>query len=314
MTMTETPTDAPPTEHDRRQRLERAHSAADHLSRVNGEVELRAAVLALLLPAGSRRAVRAWRLETKGLSSAPALLEHVASLPGAGRLPWLETLVSRMRGQPLGARQRLLEATRRVMAARGVVRPIDRLHWLAMRQRLGGESRADSRAAVASDLSRLPESDVMAIAAFTAFLSRMVPVDEVDATPNAAETMPNAVGTTPDATETETAIETAAPTPPGEAWYETVMTPWRARADVAPCSPPDSDGLVHALQGLQALAWMHRPVLVRKWFVAALQHSPHGRLGDGAADALRLCSALLDSPLPPELARHYAAAEPETAR
>lgn len=309
MTMTETPTDAPPTEHDRRQRLERAHRAADHLSRVNGEVELRAAVLALLLPAGSRRAVRAWRLETKGLSSAPALLEHVASLPGAGRLPWLETLVSRMRGQPLGARQRLLEATRRVMAARGLVRPIDRLHWLAMRQRLGGESRADSRAAVASDLSRLPESDVMAIAAFTAFLSRMVPVDAVDATPNA-------VGTTPDAAEaaTATAIETAAPTPPGEAWYETVMTPWRARADVAPCSPPDSDGLVHALQGLQALAWMHRPVLVRKWFVAALQHSPHGRLGDGAADALRLCSALLDSPLPPELARHYAAAEPETAR
>jgi hypothetical protein len=29
------------------------------------------------------------------------------------------------------------------------------------------------------------------------------------------------------------------------------------------------------------------------------------RLSDGAADALRLAGLLLDSPLPPELARHY---------
>jgi hypothetical protein len=280
-----------PTETERRERVERAHGAADHLSRVNGEVELRAAVLALLLPAGSRRAMRAWQLETKGLSSAPALREHVGSLANEGRLPWLETLVSRMRTQPLDARRRLLEATRRVMAARGVVRPIDRLHWLAMRQRLAGASRADARGAVSSDLSRLPESDVMAIAAFTAFLSRMVPVDAA-----------------------ESASETDAPDAAGVAWYDTVMTPWRARADVEPCRPPDSDGLVHALQGLQAFAWMHRPVLVRSWFVAAQQHSPGGRLADGAADALRLCATLLDSPLPPELARHYAAAETETAR
>ena len=51
-------------------------------------------------------------------------------------------------------------------------------------------------------------------------------------------------------------------------------------------------------------------MLARGWVSAAQQRSQHGRLGDGAADALRLSCRLLDSPLPPELARHYAAAEP----
>jgi hypothetical protein len=50
---------------------------------------------------------------------------------------------------------------------------------------------------------------------------------------------------------------------------------------------------------------MQRPALMRGWVTAAVQHSRHGRLADTAADALRLSCALLDSPLPPELARHY---------
>jgi hypothetical protein len=86
------------------------------------------------------------------------------------------------------------------------------------------------------------------------------------------------------------------------------MARWERHAIVPPCEPPDTDGLVHALQELQALAWMQRPVLARDWVTAALQHSPHGRLTDPAADALRLSCALLDSPLPPELERHYQAA------
>jgi hypothetical protein len=91
------------------------------------------------------------------------------------------------------------------------------------------------------------------------------------------------------------------------------MTPWQARAEIPPCAPPATDSLVHALQELQAVAWMQRPALVRGWVSAAIQHSRHGRLTDTAADALRLSCALLASPLPPELARHYGAPLPDAA-
>ena len=287
MTVTVTdPTHTTPAE------LERA--ATGHFSRLNGVLELQAAILALLLPPGSRRAARAWEIEAAGLAGAEALLAHASHLPGAARLPWFETLVSRMRGQPLESRQNLLEATRRLMGARGTVRPIDRLHWLAMRQRLGGPTAAGARAAASTDLSRLPQADVSAIAMYSAFLSRVVPVDSA---------------TLPGAAETPTPVPA-----PGAAWYETVMAPWRINAAIPPCRPPDTDGLVHALQELQALPWMQRPMLARGWVTAALQHSRHGRFTIEAADALRLSCALLDSPLPPELARHYGVVNQEVPR
>jgi hypothetical protein len=273
---------------DRRRRLEREREATDQLSRLHGALELQAAVLALLLPAGSHRAARAWRAETAALPNIAAVRDHVGHLPGAARLPWLETLVSRLRDQPLDVRQTLLEATRRVMAARGAVRPIDRLHWLAMRQWLGEGSAAESRAPAEAELSRLPQAEVSAIASYSAFLARIVPIDAAEATESSEPTDPATV-------------------PPGTAWYHTVMAPWQPHASVAPCVAPDTDGLVHALQQLQALPWMQRPVLARGWVSAAQQHSRYGRLGDSAADALRLSCTLLDSPLPPELARHFGA-------
>ena len=46
---------------------------------------------------------------------------------------------------------------------------------------------------------------------------------------------------------------------------------------------------------------------------AALGHSRGARLSDLAADALRLTCGLLDSPLPPELARHYITLPAEAA-
>lgn len=270
--------------------LERA--AIDQLSRLNGALEVQAAVLALLLPPGSKRAARAWEIETDGTPNAEALLLQVSQLSAPARLPQFEALVSRMRAQPLAARQGLLEATRRLMGARGTVRPIDRLHWLAMRQRLGGPSGAGARNAASSDLSRLPQADVSAIAMYSAFLSRIVPVDMAPSPEPAEE---------PD-------------TSAGNAWYDTVMVPWRGNAAIPPCQPPDTDGLVHALQELQALPWMQRPMLVRGWVAAAVQHSRYGRLGHTAADALRLSCALLDSPLPPELARHYGVTAQEVSR
>jgi len=259
--------------------------AAAQLDRLNGTHELRAAVLALLLPTGSKRAARAWQIECESFEHAASIREWVAQLSGAARLPSFERLVTRMRAQPLSERQSLLEATRRVMGARGIQRPIDRLHWLAMRQRLGEGNAADTRAAATSDLSQLPHSDVLAIAAYSAFLARMVPAE---------------------ATE----LDDTAPTDAGLAWYASVMAPWEQRAVVPPCEPPDSAGLVHALQELQLVAWMQRPALVRGWVTAAVRYSRYGRLADGAADALRLSCSLLDSPLPPELGRHYGEVSP----
>ena len=147
-------------------------------------------MLALLLPPGSKRALRAWQLETAGTPNAESLREHVATLSGAARLPWLEQLLSRMAVQPLAARQELLQATRRVMGARGVARPIDRLHWLAMRRGLGEVRRSRPAPEANVEVAEWLESDVLSVAAYTAFLSRMVPGNEVDASRAAAGTTP----------------------------------------------------------------------------------------------------------------------------
>ena len=301
------PVSAAEHERLRRQRQDDERMAIDHLSRLNGALQLQAAVLALILPVGSRRAVRAWQIECEGVLHAEALREQIGHLSAPARLPHFEALVLRMRAQPLAARQALLEATRRVMGARGTVRPIDRLHWLAMRQGLGAPSGAGARHATAADLAQLPQSDVAAIAAYSAFLSRIVPIDTGASTPGAPGSVaPAADPATRSSADTavDSTIDTAAATP-GAAWYDTAMAPWRANAAIPPCRPPDSDGLVSALNALQALPWMQRPMLLRGWVAAALQHSRYGRLGTQAADALRLSGALLDSPLPPELARLY---------
>jgi hypothetical protein len=259
------------------QKKEWHEAATAALGRLNGTLELQAASLALILPAGSQRAARVWAAENESLPEAQALHAHAGHLHANARLPWFEQLLSRMRRQPLPARQTLLEAARRVMQARGSMRPIDRLHWLAMRQRLGGNAAVKVKTAASVELSQLPGDMLHAIASYSAFLSRLVPTEASDAnTPGA-----------------------------GPAWYASVMAPWQERSDLPPCVPPDTDALVSALHELQSLAWMQRPLLVRGWFDAAVAHSLHRRIGDGAADALRLSCTLLDSPLPPALARHF---------
>lgn len=282
---------------------EREAAASDHLSRVHGALGLHAAVLALLVPAGSRRAHQVWQAETLATPGAAPLRIHIECLSSAARLPWLDVLLLRMRGQPLASRQALLESTRRLMAARGAVRPLDRLHWLLMRQRLGEASAAAVHAAAQADLAQLPASDVLAVARYSAFLARMVPAEAAD-----ASRTPGDASVSASVPASISASVPASVTPAGAAWYASALARWQAHTPLPPCTPPDSEGLVHALQELQALAWMHRPVLARDWVTAALQHSHPGRLLDTAADALRLSCALLDSPLPPELERHYRAA------
>lgn len=267
--MDETPyTEAPSLD----QKNEWHDAAAAALGHVNGALELQAVLLALMLPVGSQRAAGVWAAENESLPDAQALRAHVGHLHANARLPWFEQLLSRMRRQPLPARQALLEASRRVMQARGSVRPIDRLHWLAMRQRLGGNAAVKAKTAASDELSQLPGDMLHAIASYSAFLSRMVPTESAD---------------------------------DGPAWYTSVMAPWQQRSDLPACAPPDTDALVSALHELQTLAWMQRPLLVRGWFDAAVAHSLHRRLDVGAADALRLSCTLLDSPLPPALAKLF---------
>ncbi|KQU78288.1 MULTISPECIES: M48 family metalloprotease [unclassified Rhizobacter] len=246
--------------------------AIDRLARVHGPGEMRAVLLALIATPGSQRERRAWRDETKGLSTADALRDEVKKLSAAARLPWLEVLLGRIARAPLHDRQDVVEAARRVMAADGQVRPIDRLHWLALRHRLGEARPPSPSAGTSNDVADLPESALLQVARLTAFLSRLVPDGELET---------------------------------GTAWYQAVMKRWVRGAIVPAPELPDADEVAQALAVVQGLPWMLRPVLVRAWLEAALAASPLNRLSDGAADALRLAGLLLDSPMPPELARHY---------
>jgi hypothetical protein len=257
--------------------------AADRLSRVHGAGELHAVLLALLLPPGSKRALKAWQLDTAAVAGVEPLREHVANLSGAARLPWFELLLARMAAQPLAARQELLQATRRVMGARGTANPIDRLHWLAMRRGLGEVAPLAARAETNTEDAEWLESDVLRVAVYSAFLSRLVPGEVVDA-------------------------------PQGRAWYDSVMAIWQPFAEIPEWRPPNAEAMVEALAKMQTLSWMQRPVIVRNWVTTAISMSRSLRLSDISADALRLTCGLLDSPLPPELARHYIALPGDVAR
>jgi len=262
---------------------ERQREAADRLSRVHGAGELQAVLLALLMAPDSQRALRAWQQETTATPGADSLRRHAASLSGAARLPWFELLLSRMAVQPLAARQELLQATRRVMGARGVARPIDRLHWLTMRRGLGEAGPLAARPEPPDEAPEWLESDVLCVAACTAFLSRMVPGQTVDS-------------------------------PDGRAWYDLVMATWLPFAEIPEWQPPKAAAMVEALARMQTLSWRQRPVIVRNWVTSAISRSRGLRLGDLSADALRLTCGLLDSPAAPELARHYITLSADTAR
>jgi len=108
--------------------------AAKRFARVHGDLELKAALLALLLPAGSRRAERAFVLETAEVRAAAELHAHSRNLSRAARLPWLECLAARMSLHPLPVRQALLQSARRLLSARGRWEPRDRLLWMALRR------------------------------------------------------------------------------------------------------------------------------------------------------------------------------------
>jgi hypothetical protein len=100
----------------------------------------------------------------------------------------------------------------------------------------------------------------------------------------------------------------------GARWYAIVMTAWQPFADAPDCQPPKGEQMVEALARLQTLSVMQLPVVVRSWVTTALRATTGARLEDVSADALRLSCRLLDSPLPPELARHYIAVPADLAK
>ena len=246
--------------------------ALERLSRVNGAASLQAAVLALVMNTDSERAQQAWMFETGSLAIAGDVRSDVLSLSGATRLPCLEALLDRVHVLPQAERRALLQATRRIVAAQGPVQPLDRLHWLLMRRKLGDKPPLPALPAGQNDMAQLPLATLQQVAAVTAFLSRLVPTRDGKR---------------------------------GAVWYSAVMGRFMPQSSIPPCEPPDSDALVHALQVLETMPWMLRPVLVRAWVEAALLTAQRARLAPPSADALRLAAGLLDSPLPPELARHY---------
>lgn len=248
--------------------------AAERFTRLQGPAELRAALLALLMPTASKRAAHAWDVETADVPSAVGLFQLAAGLSARARLPWVEVLLSRMAQQPLAVRQELLHATRRAMGARGWVRPLDRLHWLAMRRALGEVSSSAVRAEANSEVAEWLETDVLSLATYTAYLSRMVPDERADGVA-------------------------------GARWYAVVMTAWQPFADAPDCQPPKGEQMAEALSRLQTLSPMQLPLVVRSWVSSAMRAATGARLEDVAADALRLSCRLLDTPLPPELERHF---------
>jgi hypothetical protein len=268
--------------------LDAAQLAAwGQLQRLQGPGELRALLLALVLTPGSARERQAWAEEVRGVHSAEAACAAQARLPASARLAVLELVLERAAALPLGERQAMSSAVRRVMCADGRVRPLDRLTLLLIRHRLAGPSdrlRAGAGRVDDGELSHLPLQTRLALAELSAYLARLVPRAAAAA----------AVGTTVGAA--------------GGAWYRAVVDGlWTGTAPPPACHVPDADALVRALQAVQPVTWMRRPQIVRAW-VAALP--PPGTAAAAAlsldgAQALRLACGLLDTPMPPDLARWF---------
>ncbi len=250
--------------------------ALARLERVHGPAELRAAILALIATPDHTLSMMAWSAETQDVRNAQSLQDEVARLREAARLPCLEAMLDRMRAQSKDDRRQLLQSTRRVVAAISPLRPIDRLHWLMMRRRLGERAPVPLLPDAHNDLIGLPMVTKERIATVAAYLARIVPG------PDAAA---------------------------GQAWYAAAMAHLLPPARVPPYRAPDGETLAFALLEVESLPWMLRPVLLRAWTIAALGTQQRARLLPMAADALRLLGDLLDSPLPPVLARHYTIVE-----
>lgn len=274
--------------HVRAPRLDRSDPALrERLARLQAlrdPAQWQAAALALMLTPESRRERAVWFVESRDAADAERVLDDVLALPHAHRLPWFEHFARLLAPGPVELRQALIGATRRLMAADGMVHPIDQLRWVALRHLLAGSAVAPPEAAE-TDLAQIDDALALKVCVYSAFLSQLVPAPEL----------------TLDLTGHESV---------GQTWYESVIAPWRDRFPLPPRERHDVDATLRALRVLQTLPWLLRPVLVRSWFDAAQVLTDGPALHPLAADALRLSCLLLDSPVPPGLERQYIEVEP----
>lgn len=254
-----------------RERLARLHA-------LDSPLQWQLAVLAHLLGRDNAREMAVWREAARALRDADLLLDDVQGLPHCHRLPWFEHFARLLAPGPVEPRHALVGAARRLMVADGMVTSAEQLRWVALRHLLAGSAVAPPTAAQA-DLADLDQASAQAVCVFSGFLSQLLPAPEVTLDLDGLE-------------------------PVGQGWYDSVTAPW------AGCEAParehqDIDATLRALREIQALPWLLRPVLVRRWFDAARVLTEGPQLHPAAADALRLTCTLLDSPVPPELGRQY---------
>ncbi len=270
--------DPPRGDPDDRQRLMRLRSHDDPAA-------LRAAVLVLMLTPESDAELRVWRDQVRDVPAALALFEDLSQLWPSQRLPWFEHFARLLAHGPVAQRHELIGTARSLLTADGVVSPMDQLRWAALRHLLAGSAVAPPSAA-ATEFETQGSDQVYSICVFCGFLSTLVPTPEIMFDP--------------------TGYGSAS-----QNWYDRVTAPWLDHADVPARDGSDIDGALRALRKLQAMPWLLRPMLVRSWFDAARALTDGPMLHSGAADALRLCCVLLDSPVPPELGQQYSEIEPK---
>jgi hypothetical protein len=286
------------------------------LDRLQGPGERRAVLLALALTPGSPHEQQAWVDECQGVTQAGLAHELVKRLSPLARPAALERVLQDCHNAPKAERVELLRSARRLMCADGRVGPLDRLRWLYMRQCLGSSepgvggpqmralrvdmnddgSQGDPAAADRVGAHALPEALKLPASRLTSYLARMVPLTDAQ----------SKVGSL------------------GVAWHRAVLTQLWGDG-ISPCRLPDSDQLVLALAQVQEMSWMQRPLLTRTWVdmaFALARHRPAVRpaapeagaapdpLPPGlpeveALQALRLACRMIDTPLPPELARVF---------
>jgi len=279
-----TPPPADPLARAALEQQQRKTADREALARMLGFVgpnERRLVTLALMMNPGNERERAFWFQLAEDMPNASVILDAVDSLLPTRRVPEFERLTASIAAEPIALRRALVEQARDLLRADGLVSPLDRLWWLALRHRMGMQ--ADKRAflrPLASDgdgLASLDEQARQSVSSLSAYLSRFVP-----------EVLPH---------ESSSAASLA--------WFRAVMARCGLPADAQAPVAPDADALMHALAGVQEMSWMVRPQLLKAWVEEAVNHSPKGLLSDPVADGLRLMANLIEAPLPPILAAHY---------
>ena len=262
------------------------HDAQGALARLQlrqGPTELRLLLLALMMSPDNARERKLWLQHAADLPGALTILDDVAAITPQSRVPEFERVIGVLQPLNVDERRQIVILARDLLRADGRVTPRERLWWLVLRHRLAtvGQRPALMRPVTGQGqgLITLNKAQRHHVATLTAYLARFIPVE-------AGQSVYISLS--------------------GLAWYAGVMTRCSDAGESWPdAQPPDADQLMTSLAAVQELSWMVRPLLLKAWVEEAFNHSPRGVLSHPTADALRLVSSLVDSPMPAMLAAHY---------